>query len=101
MRFQTAGLLVVLAASLTGLGIITWQFGPEDVNSLFKTLFFITLVMAIWSMTALVIFALKKRFIRSRQLGESAQESAFYGSLLQGLFFSLIILGAIFVKKIF
>ncbi|MBI2670330.1 MAG: hypothetical protein HYX20_04270 [Candidatus Yanofskybacteria bacterium] len=100
MQWQIYGVWATLVSSLFGLALIIWKIEPQAASLLVKTLFFITLFMLVWSAATLVIFSIKKRLVKSRALSKIAYEPIFYDSFLMGLFFSIIILVAVLIRKL-
>lgn len=101
MGWQIYGVWTSLVISLVGLGLIVWKIEPQAASPLVKTLFFITLFILIWSMTTLAVFSVKNRLVKSRALSKTAYEPIFYDSFLMGLFFSIVILSIILIRKFF
>lgn len=95
------GVWMVLAVSLAGLGLITWKTSPENAPTTLKTLFFVVIMLATWSLATLIIFAIKSRFARSRLFDEAAYEPVFYDSLLQGLLVAGVIMAAVLIRRFF
>ena len=99
MKWQIYGVWVTLVSSLIGLGLIVWKTGPAAALFNIKILFFIALFILIWSIATLAIFSIKNRLIKSRALSKAAYEPIFYDSFLMGLFFSIITMAFILIRK--
>lgn len=95
------GVWTVLAVSLVGLGLIVWKTNPTNAPATLKALFFIAIMLTVWSLATLIIFAIKSRFARSRLFDEAAYEPVFYDSLLQGLLVAGVIMVVIFIRRLF
>jgi len=99
MRWQIYGVWAAFVSSLIGLVLIIWKIEPQTASLLVKTLFFITLFILVWSVTTLAVFSVKNRLVKLRALSQTAYEPIFYDSFLVGLFFSIIVLLIILIRK--
>ncbi len=88
-----------MVLSISGLGLIVWKVDPVSASPILKVSFFITLFILIWSVATTVIFSIKHNLVRSRALGEAANEIIFYDSFLTGLFVSVILIIIALIKR--
>lgn len=98
MKWQVYGIWLSMFFSIAGLGLIIWKVDPNSASSILKTSFFITLFIMIWSGSTLVNFSFKRKIVKRRALGETADEIIFYDSFLTGLFISAILIAALIIK---
>lgn len=99
MYRQKYGAWLSLIVSVLGLGLIVWKIEPQTASLKIKALFFVVIMMAVWSLATLIIFSIKSRFARSRLFDEAAYEPVFYDSLLQGLLVAGVIMAAILIRR--
>jgi uncharacterized membrane protein YidH (DUF202 family) len=93
MKWHVFAMLVSVAISLIGLGMIATQTDPYSTTATVRLLFFASLLILLWGLTSLTALYIKYRLTKQK-----IDDKSILSSYVIGFFISLIGLGIIAIN---
>ena len=85
MKWHVFAMLVSVVVALIGLAVIGSQTTPDTAGTLIRSLFFITLFIAVWGMVSLISLWIRYRFGSQPISVQLIKSAALYGLAFAGI----------------